>query len=73
MEILICNACVAELVDALDSKSSVSDNVSVRVRPQAPINAIKPLRKKGFIFFTLKITLTIIGYIEKAGIRLLLK
>ena len=30
------NACVAELVDALDSKSSVSDNVWVRVPPQAP-------------------------------------
>ena len=29
-------ACVAELVDALDSKSSVSDNVWVRVPPQAP-------------------------------------
>lgn len=33
----ICNACVAELVDALDSKSSVSNNMSVRVRPQAPL------------------------------------
>ena len=29
-------ACVAELVDALDSKSSISNNVWVRFPPQAP-------------------------------------
>ena len=32
----MCLACVAELVDALDSKSSDSDIMWVRVPPQAP-------------------------------------
>ena len=39
---LLVLASVAELVDALDSKSSGSDTVPVRVRPEAPYMLFNP-------------------------------
>ena len=41
------NAAVVELVDALDSKSSTSNSVSVRVRPAAQIKIT--LQKSDFV------------------------
>ena len=49
--IITLSACVAELVDALDSKSSNSDIVWVRVPPQAPFIVITNSR---FVFLFAK-------------------
>ena len=61
ISILPRHASVAELVDAVDSKSTVGNNVGVRFSPEAPISlALKSsdlgaflcLIKKGRRFFT---------------------
>ena len=44
---------VVKLVDALDSKSSGSDTVSVQVRPWAPFNKLRDytLKSRFFVLF----------------------
>ena len=43
---------VVELVDAEDSKSSVRKDVSVRVRPPAPVKGVKRYRLKPLFYFS---------------------